>query len=119
MELISLYGYSLVPYIPITILCLLPSVILEWIFLLSASILSLLFVLRNLGGAVVRTSRAWGGPIMMAVMGCHIVFYFVLKWTFYRHRYHESKGGDQSDNGLDNMDDALDDTINGSGSGRW
>jgi len=103
MDLISLYGYSLVPYIPITIMCLIPSVLFEWIVLLTATGLSLLLILRNVGGPIMRSSMNWSGPIMIGIMGSHFVFCLVLKWTFYRHRYHGSK----SDNGSDNMDDGV------------
>jgi hypothetical protein len=59
---------------------------------------------------------------MLVIMGCHLIFFFVLKWTFYRHRYHGSNAGDGTStddgNGGDGtddaslFDDALDDDMN-------
>ena len=57
---------------------------------------------------------------MIGIMGCHLIFFFVLKWTFYRHRYHAPKGdaaSDGSSNGSDNMDDGF--IIVDDGNNRW
>lgn len=123
MDLVSLYGYSLVPYIPMTIMCLVPSLILEWIFLLCASVLSLLLILRNVIGPVVRTSMAWSGPISIGIMGCHFIFTVVLKYTFYRHRYHktagEGGGNDDTMNDDGSQESYFDETVDDGGSERW
>lgn len=93
-------------------------VILEYAFLLLASGLSLLLIVRNIAGPIVRTSMSWSGPIIIGIMGCHFIFFFVLKWTFYKHRYHAEKG---ADNGFDNMDDGMEEEEidDDGGVGRW
>ena len=60
---------------------------------------------------------------MVLVMGCQFVFFLVLKWTFYRHRYHKTKSGSDETDPSD-MDDGMDDEVNASyddapGSARW
>mmetsp|Transcript_219 Transcript_219/g.302 ORF Transcript_219/g.302 Transcript_219/m.302 type:complete len:315 (+) Transcript_219:92-1036(+) len=123
MDMVSLYGYSLVPYLPMTIMCLFPSVILEWIFLLGASALSLSLILRNVIGPVIRTSMAWSGPISIGIMGCHFVFMMVLKFTFYRHRYHKTSDGGGSSVDVEdddaNQEPYFDETVDDGGNGRW
>lgn len=104
VELICIYGYSLVPFIPTTILCLVPSVYFELMFLVFATIMSLLLVVRNIAGPVVRKSAQWGGPIVMCILACHFVFYWVLKLVFYRHRFHGKKNGGKNSDGGGNDD---------------
>lgn len=124
IDMVSLYGYSLVPYLPMTIMCLIPSLLLEWIFLICASALSISLILRNIVGPVIRTSMAWSGPISLGIMGFHFVFMMVLKFTFYRHRYQkadqEEGGGDV--NAMDddvNHEPYFDEAHDDGGNGRW
>merc|ERR1712113_1369755 len=123
MDMVSLYGYSLVPYVPMTIMCLVPSVILEWIFLLVASVLSLSLILRNVIGPVIRTSMAWSGPITIGIMGCHFIFMIVLKFTFYKHRYHKSQSssssGSESEDNQANQEAYFDEAADDGGNSRW
>merc|ERR1740124_2093950 len=97
IDIITLYGYSLVPYIFATILCLVPSTFVEWVALAAATGLSLLLIIRNITGPLVRNVQADGGgaagrgeklvgSFLMLVVGCHIVLFFVMKFLFYRHR---------------------------------
>jgi hypothetical protein len=101
VDLISLYGYSLVPYMPITLVCLFPSVFLEWIFLLSATAVSTLMLLRNIAGPVIRTSMRWSGPVMLGIMVCNGIFCLVLKFCFYKHRYTGRSGKIATDDATD------------------
>lgn len=111
VELICIYGYSLVPHIPTTILCLVPSVFFEWMFLFFATIMSLTLVARNVAGPIMRTSAQKGSPIVMFIVACHAVFFFVLKLSFYRH--HSSGRGKHSSSGGGSGNDVFDqdDTI--------
>jgi hypothetical protein len=95
VDLVCLYGYSLVPYIPASLLCLLPSVVLEWILLLSATVLSVLLILRNIASPIIRSSdahaRSYASAVLMAVMLFHLAFVLILKFSFYHHpRGHSS-----------------------------
>lgn len=91
VEIISIYGYSLIPFIPATVLCLVPSILMEWIILVSAASCSLLLVLRNLIGTVVHPQRTipWIGSII--IIACHGILCLILKFKFYHHKSHGSK----------------------------
>jgi hypothetical protein len=100
VDIVSVYGYSLVPYIPATILCLVPSVWLEWLFLFVATVMSLMLVLRNVVTPLMRNGpQRWSGPISMCIVMCHFIFFLVLKLVFYRHRFPSSPGGKNSGRG--------------------
>lgn len=97
VELISIYGYSLVPYIPATILCLVPSIMLEWVILIAATILSLLLVLRNIMGSIfMQEQRSKAASVSLLLCFCHVVLCFIFKFKFYHHRYHGSNDGSHS-----------------------
>mmetsp|Transcript_14967 Transcript_14967/g.22420 ORF Transcript_14967/g.22420 Transcript_14967/m.22420 type:complete len:322 (+) Transcript_14967:117-1082(+) len=87
IDYVCIYGYSLVPYLPMTVLCLVPSVMLEWMFLLTATGMSLLLVLRNLVGPIMRQNSQWLGPVTMFLISCHFIFCLVLKFTFYHRKF--------------------------------
>jgi hypothetical protein len=105
VELICLYGYSLTPFLPVTILCLVPVVVLEWMFLLVATGWSLNFIVRNVVGVVMdeRTvAEKWGRSLVGFIVTCHFIFYLVLKLVFYHHRGGGDVGGGGSDGGNSN-----------------
>eukprot|EP00542_Grammatophora_oceanica_P020617 CAMPEP_0194047362 /NCGR_PEP_ID=MMETSP0009_2-20130614/24188_1 /TAXON_ID=210454 /ORGANISM="Grammatophora oceanica, Strain CCMP 410" /LENGTH=344 /DNA_ID=CAMNT_0038692953 /DNA_START=10 /DNA_END=1044 /DNA_ORIENTATION=+ len=91
VDWICLYGYSMIFYIPTTLLCLLPVEILIWCFLAVATGASCLLVLRNVAAPLLGADSGGSksGPLLMCVMGCHAIFFLVLKLTFYR-VHHES-----------------------------
>ncbi|KAL9182462.1 hypothetical protein ACHAXT_013114 [Thalassiosira profunda] len=91
-DLVCLYGYSLVPFLPVTWLCIVPLNWLKWIFLAISTALSGLLVLRNTAGPILESTGgggggvgAKGGPLIMCLLGCHVVFFLVLKLVFYHH----------------------------------
>lgn len=107
LDLVCLYGYSLVPFIPAALLCSIPYEFVIWIALMSASIVSLIFVLRNLikpimndnnisvgNGAISGVLRHKEAPIVGCVIGCQVIFLIVLKFYFYHHHRtaHQSSG---------------------------
>lgn len=114
VELISIYGYSLAIYVPTTLLCLVPNVMLEWMFLFIATVWSLVFVVRNVMGAFMAGTtvdgngngnggggmgKMWAGPICICLVACHFVFYLVIKLVFYHHRGHGHSGSGGSGSG--------------------
>jgi len=48
VEVVSLYGYSLFPFIPTCIICIAPFELLRWVSVLTSFVLSVTFLLRNL-----------------------------------------------------------------------
>lgn len=98
-DLICLYGYSLVPYLPVTWICILPYNWVQWTILGVATLVSGMLVLRNVVGSILESSRSGGGGglggggmqgksggLIMCLVGCHLVFFLVLKLAFYHHR---------------------------------
>ena len=97
VELICLYGYSLVPYLPVTWLCVVPYNWVQWFVLGVATMLSGMLVLRNVVGSIINSSsgggggggmggfQGKGGGLIMCVIGFHFVFFLVMKLAFYHH----------------------------------
>lgn len=88
MDLLCLYGYSLVPYCITSLFCVIPDNALVWFLLICSTTISLIFVLRNVVGAVMQggnTRQGISGPILCSVIGCHVVFLLILKLGFYHH----------------------------------
>merc|ERR1711957_147823 len=92
-EWICLYGYSLVPYMPAVFLSTIPFGILAWVTLGLATFASGLMVIRNVSPALLSSDtsgtgiggQAKGPPIIIIMLGCHIVFLLMLKYTFYHY----------------------------------
>ena len=88
-EWLCLYGYSLVPYMPAVMLSVIPFSLVAWITLGIATGASCLLVIRNVAPVLLSydTSsiggQAKGPPIILLMLGCHVVFLLVLKLTFY------------------------------------
>lgn len=92
VEWICIYGYSLVPYIPAVFLSTIPVSIIAWITLGVATGVSCLMVLRNISPSLMAsdTSSGIGGqskgpPIVLAILGCHVVFFLILKYSFFHY----------------------------------
>jgi len=85
VDWICLYGYSMVPYIPSTLFCLIPSHAWIWICLIITTGVSGGLVVRNVASALLAadTTSNKAGPILIAVMVSHVIFLLVLKLTFY------------------------------------
>jgi len=90
VEWVCIYGYSLVPFIPAVILCLIPNGLLLWILLTLATVISCSFVVRNVAVPMLSTDagQAKASPVLMAIMGSHVIFLLFLKFSF----YHKSSG---------------------------
>eukprot|EP00573_Skeletonema_grethae_P003039 CAMPEP_0201689388 /NCGR_PEP_ID=MMETSP0578-20130828/2996_1 /ASSEMBLY_ACC=CAM_ASM_000663 /TAXON_ID=267565 /ORGANISM="Skeletonema grethea, Strain CCMP 1804" /LENGTH=389 /DNA_ID=CAMNT_0048174017 /DNA_START=41 /DNA_END=1210 /DNA_ORIENTATION=- len=92
VDLICLYGYSLVAYIPSTFICVVPVSWLQWLSLCISTVSSGMLVLRNVTGPILESAGGGGGMgqgktggLIMAVIGCHFVFFLVMKLAFYHH----------------------------------
>jgi hypothetical protein len=88
VDLICCYGYSLVAYLPVTWLCIIPIHAVQWTSLGVATALSGMLVVRNVMGPILESAagpsgQGKSGGLIMSVMGCHLVFFLVLKLTFY------------------------------------
>ncbi|KAL3792405.1 hypothetical protein HJC23_001523 [Cyclotella cryptica] len=87
VDLICFYGYSLVAYLPVTWVCIVPIHWVQWTSLGIATILSGMLVVRNVMGPILESaagpSQGKSGSLIMSVMGCHFVFFLVMKLAFY------------------------------------
>lgn len=95
VEIICIYGYSMVPFLPAALLCAIPFNIWIWMVLSIAGTISLNLVLKNLVGSMMKrddtdsSNTFWGkkkdGPILGTLIGCHFILLLVLKMRFYHH----------------------------------
>lgn len=98
-EWICYYGYSMVPFLPAAILCIIPVQFLEWVFLLAASGASALLILRNASTPLLASdpSHQKAPPLILAILVAHFIFYVSMAITFYHHGKHKhapsSSGG--------------------------
>jgi hypothetical protein len=91
VEWICLYGYSLVPFMPAVVLSVIPFSIIAWITLGVATGVSCLLIIRNVAPVLMAYGGSSGGvggqakgpPIILVILGCHVVFFLVLKFRFY------------------------------------
>ena len=86
VEWICLYGYSLVGFLPATLLCLIPFELWVWFCLTAATVTSGLLIVRNVAAPLLSSDAVGNkaGPILMAIMGSHVIFLIVVKLVFYR-----------------------------------
>jgi len=87
VQLVCLYGYSLVPFGIASLLCLIPLLFWEWLILFVASLMSCLLILRNIAGPIIGSgmSQQKSGAVLIFILACHFIFFLVLKLTFYHH----------------------------------
>ncbi|KAL7513047.1 hypothetical protein ACHAXN_012036 [Cyclotella atomus] len=88
VDLICFYGYSLVPYLPVAWICIVPIHAVQWTSLGIATVLSGMLVVRNVMGPILESAagpsgQGKSGGLIMSVMGCHLIFYLVMKLAFY------------------------------------
>eukprot|EP00574_Skeletonema_japonicum_P000416 CAMPEP_0201739202 /NCGR_PEP_ID=MMETSP0593-20130828/45657_1 /ASSEMBLY_ACC=CAM_ASM_000672 /TAXON_ID=267983 /ORGANISM="Skeletonema japonicum, Strain CCMP2506" /LENGTH=368 /DNA_ID=CAMNT_0048233457 /DNA_START=50 /DNA_END=1153 /DNA_ORIENTATION=+ len=63
VDLICLYGYSLVAYIPTTFICVAPVSWLQWLSLCISTVISGMLVLRNVTGPILESAGGGGGGV--------------------------------------------------------
>ena len=83
MTLFSLYGYSLTPYLPACLLCLIPVTAVHWLSLLLASCASTALILRNLMGPIMESEETRARAMLGWFAGCQVIMFLCLKLVFY------------------------------------
>jgi hypothetical protein len=85
VDWICLYGYAMVPYLPATILCLVPWHPWMWLCLFIATCMSGMLVVRNVAAPLLAadTQGKKAGPVLLAILASHVIFLLVLKVAFY------------------------------------
>lgn len=106
-EWICYYGYSMVPFLPASVLCIIPVSFFEWVFLLAATGASGLLILRNVSTPLLASdpSAQKAPPLILAILVAHFIFYFAMAITFYHHAKHKAvnDGDDGSGGGNDDV----------------
>ena len=86
MQLVYTYGYALTVYVPVSLLCVVPSEAFRWMSFIAGMAVSASFLFTNVrpiawaspkGAAVV-------GPVVTAVVGAHVLFGILLKLFFFQ-----------------------------------
>lgn len=87
-EWVCYYGYSMVPFLPATLLCIIPINFIAWIVLLAASGASGLLILRNASTPLLASdpTAQKAPPMILAILATHFIFFISMGITFYHHR---------------------------------
>lgn len=86
-EWICYYGYSMVPYLPASLLCIIPWNFISWTALMAASGASGLLILRNASTPLLASdpSAQKAPPLILAILAAHFIFFVSMGVTFYHH----------------------------------
>jgi len=82
-ELVSLYGYSLFPYVPTCILCVVPLSWFRTTVVVLAAILSSLLLLANIYTGKLRENRKKGLPVAALIVVCQAGLAVILRLYFF------------------------------------
>lgn len=86
-EWVCYYGYSMVPYIPASIVCIVPLNLVMWLVLSVASGVSVLLVLRNASTPLLASDPGHqkAPALILAMLVAHFCFFVAVAVTFYHH----------------------------------
>jgi len=86
-EWICYYGYSMVPFLPASLLCIIPWNFVAWIALMAASVASGLLILRNASTPLLASdpTAQKAPPLILAILAAHFIFFVSMGITFYHH----------------------------------
>mmetsp|Transcript_49429 Transcript_49429/g.44228 ORF Transcript_49429/g.44228 Transcript_49429/m.44228 type:complete len:290 (-) Transcript_49429:39-908(-) len=86
IELLSLYGYSLTPFIISCILCIAPWNVFDWAVVLTAMASSILFLIKNIYKPLADEKKSKPGfYILVIIVGCQFILALALKLYFFRY----------------------------------
>jgi len=79
-----IYGYSLVAFIPATILCLVPSELVSWLAFMAACGISCLFLIRNIAPTIIDyLPRNYVTGLLGGLVATQVLFMLMLKFEFF------------------------------------
>jgi len=85
LETICIYGYSLFVYIPVSIVCIIPISIMQWVLIFAACGLSGWFLLSNMIVPIKNASHFKKGLFIMLILGAlHVGLALVYKLYFFK-----------------------------------
>jgi len=84
LDTVCIYGYSLSIYIPISIICVVPFSIMQWVLVAFAAAISGWFLVSNLMVPIKNASQTKQGLIVLAVVGLfHVGLALVYRLYFF------------------------------------
>ncbi|KAK3278461.1 hypothetical protein CYMTET_13601 [Cymbomonas tetramitiformis] len=83
--LLCLYGYSLFVFIPISMLCIIPSETARWIIVATGAFESAIFLVLNLRSRLKDQDQAKVLPVLLSVAICHVGLALTLKLHFFKY----------------------------------
>jgi hypothetical protein len=88
VDWVCLYGYSLTPFVPAVILSVIPFGLISWICLFLAMMISGSLIVRNVLPPMLSSDvgQAKAPPLILAIMGAHVIFFLTVKYSFYHHK---------------------------------
>jgi len=101
LEIIDLYGYGLTVWIPVSILCVIPSDIFRWILVCVAFGISAYFLSKNMYAIVSSAEDRTSRFILPALWGAHAVLALLLKFSFYSYKISEAGDSGKGDGGTE------------------
>jgi predicted membrane-bound dolichyl-phosphate-mannose-protein mannosyltransferase len=77
----------MVPFLPASLLCIIPFNVIAWLALLGASAASGLLVLRNCSTPLLASdpTHQKAPAVVLAMLAAHVLFFFAIVITFYHH----------------------------------
>ena len=86
IELISLYGYSLMPFVISCILCIAPWNLFDWAVVLTSMLSSILFLIKNIYKPLSDEKKQKPGLyILIIIVACQFILALALKLYFFKY----------------------------------
>jgi len=85
-EIFCIYGYSLFIFVPISILCVIPIVALQWCLVAITGAESTVFLCWNFFNILKRDHLKKGVPLLLVMAACHLGLALVLKLYFFAYK---------------------------------
>ncbi|KND00148.1 uncharacterized protein SPPG_04489 [Spizellomyces punctatus DAOM BR117] len=85
LELIDMYGYALAAWIPVSLLCIIPSEIVRWVLVAVAFASSVLFKIRTVRPIITQTNDKRASTLVLSIIVlCHGALVLLFKFVFFR-----------------------------------
>ena len=92
---ICVFGYSYTIFLPITIICVIPSQILHWIFLGYAILSSSSLIIMSISKTISDISKGKKIAIIVIIIIFQLIIFGVLKFYFFKHLNKKLEGEDE------------------------
>lgn len=70
-------------FIPVSLICIIPVSLMQWLLVMGSALVSGMFLLMNMRERTMAAGKAKAVPIMMLVLGLHMVLGLALKLYFF------------------------------------